>query len=101
MFKERFAELFRTRTRAEWAEVFESEEACVTAVYGLGEAKDHPHMRARGTFVELDGIVQPAAAPRFGRTPGQARPARTDPDAALAEWGVTDADALRESGALA
>ncbi len=100
VFKERFAELFRTRTKAEWAELFESEEACVTAVYGLGEAQHHPHMQARGTFVELDGIVQPNVAPRFDRTPGEARPARSDPDAALAEWGITDLDDLREAGAL-
>jgi len=100
-FKARFAEVFRTRTRDEWAKLLEGEEACATAVLGLAEAAQHPHNRARGTFVELDGYVQPAAAPRFGRTPGAARPARTDGDAALAEWGVADPGALREAGALA
>ena len=99
-FKERFAEIFRTRTQAEWAAIFEPEDACVTAVYGFADAQEHPHMRARGTFVEIDGIVQPAPAPRFERTPGEARPARKDPDAALTEWGVTAIDELRETGAL-
>jgi alpha-methylacyl-CoA racemase len=100
-FKERFAEVFAARTRPEWAALLEGEEACATAVYGLADAPQHPHNQARGTFVELDGIVQPAAAPRFDRTPGEARPRRTDADAALTEWGVEDAAALRESGALA
>ena len=100
-FKERFAEVFATRTRDEWAALLEGEEACATAVYGLGEAASHPHNKARGTFVELDGMLQPAAAPRFDRTPGQARPRRQDGDAALAEWGVEDAARLRDAGALA
>jgi alpha-methylacyl-CoA racemase len=100
-FKERFAEIFATRTRDEWAAHFEGEEACTTAVYSFADAHRHPHNQARDAFVELDGVLQPAAAPRFDRTPGEARPRRTDTDAALAEWGVTDVAALREAGALA
>ncbi|MEA2126721.1 MAG: alpha-methylacyl-CoA racemase [Solirubrobacteraceae bacterium] len=99
-FKERFAALFATRTRDDWAALLEGEEACATAVYGLAEAPQHPHNVARETFVELDGMVQPNAAPRFDRTPGAARPRREDPDAALAEWGDFDIAALRASGAL-
>jgi alpha-methylacyl-CoA racemase len=99
-FKERFAAVFATRTRADWAELLEGEEACATAVYGFFDAPDHPHNRARGTFVELDGVVQPAAAPRFSRTPGEARPRIADADDVLAQWGVTGASALRESGTL-
>ena len=98
--KERFAAVFATRTRDEWAALLEGEEACATAVYSLAEVPNHPHNVARKTFVELDGMTQPAAAPRFDRTPGQARPRRTDADAALAEWGVADAAPLRTSGAL-
>ncbi len=98
-FKERFAAVFATRTRAEWAQLLEGEEACATAVYNFADAPQHPHNQARGTFVELDGMVQPGAAPRFSRTPGEAR-ARI-PEADLAAWGVDDAPALRESGALA
>lgn len=98
--KGRFAAVFATRTRDEWAALLEGEEACATAVYGLGEAAEHPHNQARGTFVELDGMVQPAAAPRFDRTPGRARPRREDADAVLADWGVTDVARLRDAGAL-
>ena len=101
-FKTRFAELFRARTRDEWAAVLEGEEACATPVLGFIEARDHHHNVERGTFVEIDGIVQPAAAPRFGRTPGAARPARDDSDVVLGEWGVTpDEQArLRSAGSL-
>jgi alpha-methylacyl-CoA racemase len=101
-FKERFAAVFATRTRDEWAAILEGEEACATAVLTLGEAAGHPHMAARGSFVELDGLVQPAAAPRFSRTPGAARPRRDDGDAVLDGWGVDAGaqQALRDAGAL-
>jgi alpha-methylacyl-CoA racemase len=91
-FKERLAEVFRARTREEWAALLEPEEACATAIYGLGEAPEHPHMAARGAFTEIDGVTQPAAAPRFDRTPGAARPPAEDPGAVLAAWGVGEAE---------
>jgi alpha-methylacyl-CoA racemase len=59
---------FRTRSRDEWCAAFDAEEACVTPVLAFGEVADHPHHAQRGTFVELDGVVQPAPAPRFSRT---------------------------------
>jgi len=62
---------FRRRTRAEWAHVFAAADGCVAPVLELTEAFDHPQMRARGTFVEVAGITQPAPAPRFSRTPGR------------------------------
>jgi alpha-methylacyl-CoA racemase len=68
--KERFAAVFRTRTRAQWAAVFDGSDACATAVLALGEATEHPHNRARGTFVQHRGVLQPGPAPRFSRTPG-------------------------------
>ena len=101
--KERFARVFRSRRRAEWAALLEHEDACATAVVPLAEAPAHPHLAARGTFTAVEGVVQPQAAPRFSRTPGEARPARTDPAGALAGWGL-DAEAqraLRADGALA
>ena len=83
-----FTEKFLSRTRDEWTAVFATTDACVTPVVELSEALDEPHLKARGTLVEIDGRVQPAAAPRFSRTPG--RTARTapgsDPDAVLVNW---------------
>ncbi|WP_424140621.1 CaiB/BaiF CoA transferase family protein [Roseomonas chloroacetimidivorans] len=67
---------FRRRGRAEWAARLEPIDACASAVLSLHEAADHPHMAARGTHLDLDGLRQPAPAPRFSATPGEARPAR-------------------------
>lgn len=67
--RRRFAAVFRTRTRAEWEEVFAGTDACVSGVYSMVEAPSHPHNVARSTFVEVDGANQPAPAPRFQETP--------------------------------
>jgi alpha-methylacyl-CoA racemase len=104
--KERFAEIFRARTREEWAALFEHADACVTPVLALHEAPEHPHNVARGTFVEHGGRVQPAPAPRFSRTQGSlSRPAGepgADTDDALAAWGVSQAlrERLRDAGVI-
>jgi alpha-methylacyl-CoA racemase len=104
--KERFAEVFRTKTRDEWAALLEPAEACATPVLGLGEAREHPHNVARGAFVEVDGFTQPAPAPRFSRTPGAirmgAREAGADTDEALSAWGVSasEIETLRAAGAI-
>jgi alpha-methylacyl-CoA racemase len=90
-----------TRTRDEWAEHFAGTDACVAPVLGLTEAPRHPHMAARGTFTTVDGIVQPAVAPRFSRTPaGAPTPPRTagqDNETALLAWGFT-ADEIKQLG---
>jgi alpha-methylacyl-CoA racemase len=105
--KVRFAAIFRERTRAEWAALLEPVEACATAVYALSEAAEHPHNRARGTFVEVGGKRQPGPAPRFSRTPPAhpTPPPRrgADPAEALAAWGLSPADvaALRDAGGIA
>jgi alpha-methylacyl-CoA racemase len=104
--KERIAEVVKTRTRDEWAEVFEGTDACVAPVLTPEEARKHPHMSARETFVEEWGIVQPAPAPRFSRTPGELTTPPDFPgastDAVLADWGFgADAIAgLRDAGAI-
>ncbi|HEX3946706.1 MAG TPA: CaiB/BaiF CoA-transferase family protein [Acidimicrobiales bacterium] len=104
--KERFAAIFRTRTRDEWAAVFDGTDACAAPVLSPWEAHEHPHNRARGTFVEVEGIVQPAPVPRFSRTPAEisrgASYPGADTDRALADWGVDPAAiaALREAGAV-
>ena len=103
----RFAEVFKQKTRDEWCEVMKDSEACFAPVLSMGEAPLHPHIKARGTFVEVDGIVQPAPAPRFSRTKPQIRcgaPATGEHTAeALADWGFGAAEiaALRECGAVA
>ncbi|TQC48954.1 CoA transferase [Rhodococcus sp. WS4] len=65
----RIAAIFATRTRADWEEAFADTEACTTPVLSLTEAHRHPHMAARSTLTEHDGIVQPMPAPRFSGTP--------------------------------
>jgi crotonobetainyl-CoA:carnitine CoA-transferase CaiB-like acyl-CoA transferase len=85
------AERFRARSREEWLDVFADCDACIAPVLDWGEAPGHPHLVARNTFVEVDGIVQPSPAPRFSRTPSGSptppapiTPANTD--AALGLW---------------
>jgi len=67
--REKLARLFLTRTRGQWCELLEGSEACFAPVLSMSEAPGHPHNVARGTFVSSDGVVQPAPAPRFDRTP--------------------------------
>jgi alpha-methylacyl-CoA racemase len=91
--RRRFAEAFAGRSRDEWAAAFEGTDACVTPVLGLEEAPVHPHLAARGTFVEQDGVRLPAPAPRFSRTPGAVRGAARRPGAdtraVLSDWGFS------------
>lgn len=94
---------FATRTRDEWEKVFAGSDACVAPVLSLKEAAEHPHLVARKTFIEVEGVRQPAPAPRFGRTPGavQRPPARRGEHTRemLERWGVADVDALLACGA--
>ncbi|KQY57789.1 MULTISPECIES: CaiB/BaiF CoA transferase family protein [unclassified Nocardioides] len=97
------AERFATRTQAEWVEVFEGTDACVAGIIPISEAIEHPHMKARGVFVEHEGLTQPAPAPRFSRTEATlSSPPAPGPGAhtreALAAWGIDDVDALLEGG---
>lgn len=83
---ERLAELFKTRTQAEWCEILEGTDACVAAVLPLEEARDHPHMKAREAYVERDGVWHTAPAPRFSRTPGAIRETAADGEQVVAQW---------------
>jgi alpha-methylacyl-CoA racemase len=67
--RERLAGVFATRTRSDWERAFAGTDACVTGVYSMLDAPDHPHLRERQTFIESGGIRQPAPAPRFSATP--------------------------------
>ncbi|MEY2683510.1 MAG: hypothetical protein RJA09_654 [Pseudomonadota bacterium] len=71
MLRERLAALFVQRTQAEWCALLEGSDACFAPVLDLSEAASHPHNQARGTLVSVDGVVQPAPAPRFNKTPTQ------------------------------
>lgn len=90
--REAVAARFKTRTRAEWTAVFEGSDACVAPVLSLREAPGHPHLAARGTFVDHGGITQPAPAPRFSTTPtdirsGPAQPG-ADTETVARDWDV-------------
>jgi alpha-methylacyl-CoA racemase len=93
--REQLTAVIAQRTTAEWTEVFAGTDACVAPVLSLGEATDHPHNKARGTFTEVAGLTQPAPAPRFSRTPAdppQPPPAAGgDTDAVLASLGYDQA----------
>ncbi|MFV2177717.1 CaiB/BaiF CoA transferase family protein [Actinomadura sp. LOL_016] len=95
--KELFARIFRTRTRAEWTDVFDGTDACVTPVLSVTEAVRHPHNVARGTYERAFDVVQPAPAPRFDRTPaGIAGPPPlpgADSLRILMDWGFTSSEA--------
>ena len=87
--RERFTERFASRTRDEWAAAFGDTDACVTPVLSLGEVATHPHVRARDTVVEVDGLRQAAPAPRFSRSATEVPPtvtADTDVADVLADW---------------
>jgi alpha-methylacyl-CoA racemase len=106
VLRARFTEVFLSRTRDEWAEVFARSDGCVAPVLSPAEAPGHPHNASRGTFADVGGLVQPAPAPRFGRSPAGApsappRPG-ADTDAVLAELGCSTAEiaAMRASGTV-
>jgi alpha-methylacyl-CoA racemase len=92
--REMFAAAFRTKTRDEWAAVFDTLDACVAPILDLDEAPAGEHLAARGTFTEAYDVVQPQPAPRFSRTPGriQSPPAVVGDDVTdtLHAWGLTE-----------
>jgi alpha-methylacyl-CoA racemase len=104
--KAKLSAAIKAKTRDEWVGVMEGTDVCFAPVLGLKEAAHHPHNAARKTFVEIDGVVQPAPAPRFSATPGeiQAAPPAIGADnrAALGDWGFSASaiQALETAGAL-
>jgi len=101
-----FTAAFKRKTREEWCREMEGSDVCFAPVLSLAEAPQHAHNRARGAFVEIDGVTQPAPAPRFSRTPGavaRSAPRRGEGGAqALADWGFgkTEVEDFRARGAL-
>jgi len=104
--QERLVAIFRTKTRDEWCRLMEGSEVCFAPVLSMQEAPSHSHNRERGTFVECEGVVQPAPAPRFSRTPStiQRPPARPGEhtEEALRDWGfgAAEVEQLRGRGAI-
>jgi alpha-methylacyl-CoA racemase len=85
-------EIFKTRSRDEWCELLEGSDACFAPVLTMAEAPHHPHNVARQSFVEIEGVMQPAPTPRFSRTPAERptspRELGQDARGALADWGI-------------
>lgn len=102
--REAIAARFRERTQQEWAGVFEGTDACVSPVLPLTQAARHPHLAARHTYVDRGGVVQPAPAPRFSRTPADLGSPPSLPGQhsreALQAWGVEDVDQLVADGVV-
>ena len=104
--KDRMAEVIKSKTRDEWDDIMLGSDVCYTPVLDLSEAPSHPHNVARGSFVEVDGVVQPAPAPRFSRTPGEVQMPPPSPGQHTAEvltdWGfsVEDVEKLKDVGAV-
>jgi alpha-methylacyl-CoA racemase len=103
----RLATIARQRTRDEWCELLEGTDVCFAPVLTPEEAPTHPHLSHRGTFVEVDGVVQPGPAPRFDRTPAQVAGRSSMPgretDEVLVAWGFStqEIEALHGTGAIA
>jgi len=103
VLREAFTQRFKEKTQAEWCEIFDGTDACVAPILPLSEAAEHEHNKARGVFVERDGLLQPSPAPRFSRTEPSLStgPSKAGGDTrdALEAWGVKDVDGLLQSGA--
>lgn len=105
-FKQKLAEIFKTKTRDEWCEIMEGTDVCFGPVLTLDEAPKHPHNVARKTFVEVDGLLQPGPAPRFSRTKpkiqGPPFMPEKDTNSLLADWGFTheEIETLKSADAI-
>ena len=104
--KEKLASVIATKTRAAWCAIMEGSDLCFAPVLEMDEAPSYPHNAARGVFVTVDGVVQPAPAPRFAATPGavQSPPPKIGAhnSAALADWGLPQerVDELKAKGVI-
>lgn len=94
--QQHFSDVLASKTRDEWSEIFTGTDACVAPVLTLAESPEHPHNKERQVYVDIDGIVQPAPAPRFSRTTLEtpSGPAKSSSDSrqVLLKWGLSQAD---------
>lgn len=104
VLKEKLAAIIKTKTRDEWDRIMLGSDVCYAPVLSLAEAPKHPHNVARKTFIEVDGVMQPAPAPRFSRTAPEVQgpPQSANNEAALAKWGFSKNEiaALAAAGAI-
>ena len=104
--KEKITKLFKTKTRDEWCDIMLGTDVCFAPVLSLEEAPKHPHNIFRKSFLEIDGMTQPAPAPRFSRTVPEIQGPPPNPgehnESALLDWGISskEIDALKNNGAL-
>ena len=104
--KEQMAAIFRQKTRAQWCDELEGTDVCFAPVLNMEEAREHEHIKARQTLIEIEGVVQPAPAPRFSRTPGKVHGPVPEPGEhtkeVLADWGLdaVEIDRLVSDGAV-
>ena len=93
-FADRLQEIFLTKTRDEWCEIFDGSDACFAPVLSLTEATQHPHAQARNAYASVDGVIQPAPAPRFSRTPAEIQlpppEAGQHTEEILRDWGFSE-----------
>ena len=93
-FADRLQEIFLTKTRDEWCEIFDGSDACFAPVLSLTEATQHPHAQARNAYASVDGVIQPAPAPRFSRTPAEIQSppleAGQHTEEILRDWGFSE-----------
>lgn len=100
--KDKFAEIFKSKSRSEWCKIMEGTDVCFAPVLDMDEAPQHPHNKARNTFIEIDNVIHPAPVPRFSRTHPVIQGPPVKPGVFQPEfmkgWGVTkeDLDLLTE-----
>ena len=92
--KQQLTVIFKTKTRDEWCEIMEGTDVCFAPVLDFLEAPQHPHNRHRKAYIEVNGMTQPAPAPRFSRTPSEVRhggrPAGADTSEVLRDWEIAE-----------
>lgn len=104
--KKQLAQILKTKTRDEWCEIMEGTDVCFAPILNFNEATEHPHNKARNTYVEIEGVKQPAPAPRFSRTapdtPNPPAKAGEHTEEALAEWGISSDELakMKQAGAI-
>ncbi|MFA5631740.1 MAG: CaiB/BaiF CoA-transferase family protein [Porticoccaceae bacterium] len=104
--KAKVAEKFRTKTQREWCALMEGTDVCFAPVFDMSEAPAHHHNKSRNTFIDIEGVTQPAPTPRYSATPGAVRSPPPEigqhTGSALKDWGIDEAEvaALESAGAI-